>query len=170
MLSRKIIEWGERNFSSRWRVIPFQPILYLCSFIGVIWVLATPGPPIDFEKVFRGEWAYGAWIWLMFSAPMLFVCSYYLIEFKEGRKRYRGYWFRFAASTAQFVAILTFLVAWIGSGRWIGNDYRVIAFMMEIAVLIFLGLTIVRDTWKLLLIESVAGHIRSVEKDAKDNG
>ena len=58
----------------------------------------------------------------------------------------------------------------LDSLRWIGNDYRVIAFMMEIAVLIFLGLTIVRDTWKLLLIESVAGHIRSVEKDAKDNG
>ena len=165
MLSRKVIEWGERNISEKWRVIPFQPIVFLFSFIGVIHVLATPGETIDFAKVFGGEWAYGAWVSLMIFTPVLFVSSCYLIGYTTGKWLYRGYWFRFAASTGQFVAILSFLLAWVGAGRAVGNDYRHMSLFLDVAVLVFLAATVIRDTWKLLLIESVARHIHSITKE-----
>lgn len=159
-MTNRLIQWGNVYFNARWRVVPFQPVLFTLLTIGAIHVALSAGESIGFAETFGGSWFYKAWLALSFFAPLQLICSSYLIRKRRGRSRYRGYWFRLGADVSEFSVVATFLIAWIESGRYRGNDYRLYLLFIAVAVLIFLAELVVRDIWKLRLIEKVAAGIR----------
>ena len=165
MFRRSIIRMGNAYFGSRWRVVPFQPVLYALTGLATIHVSLTDNESIGFDRAFGGTWFHYVWVILGLFAPLQLACSILLINKYTGKRRYRGYWFRLSADVAQFTTLTTFLMAWLHSPYPIADsDYRMFLLFILVAAIIFVGELIIRDIWKLVLIERVAN---SVENEAE---
>lgn len=152
MKVRAWIDRGNRYFAIDWRIVPFQPILYLCLFVGAVLVhtVSTDHPSFTGSTFF---W----WVTLSTICPPLAFSSWVLIHWFPGKPRYFGYWMRFAADFGQFCSLSAFLTAISATINPIAAELY--ASEIFAAAWLFIVLLLIRDAWKLVLNEQIAGRI-----------
>jgi hypothetical protein len=166
----RMLLWGTAYFSPSWRFVPFQHILFTTWLVTVLMIIATPNGSLTLSDGINGaphgyRWAYYGWITLSLLGPIFLWLSSWLIHYRTGRDRYRGYWIRLCASQCQFASMVTYTVSlthhWAAMGGSItSDDYHLSAFCLLIAIQFFVVLLIIRDAWKCWLIEHVARQMR----------
>jgi hypothetical protein len=158
----RVLQWGNRYFAESWRLIPFQPILFLAMWIGAWLVILTGNEPLHLENI--SEHIYTLWAGAGLTAPLLYLGSRFLILHKPGIWRYRGYWLRLAADVAEFAVLSSFLLSRFEVG-FLDADYRTFALTILVGCDMFILFLIVRDIWKLALTESVANYLHNAHDE-----
>lgn len=159
---RRVINWGNEFFAVNWRWIPFQPVLFLFSFLGALLVI---GLDLD-HPTFPNSLTFWLWITLSLICPPMAFIAFRMIEHHPGRPRYIGLWVRFGSDIGQFASLTAFLTVVSQNIDLVAAE--IYAAEMLAAIWWFLILLIVRDSWKLVLTERVAVALENRKDD--ENG
>jgi hypothetical protein len=159
---KKLVNRGNVYFSVNWRVLPFQPILYLGFFIAAILILFAG----IYHPNFGEDPTFFWWVVLSVLCPPLAFLSWLLIKKFPGKLRYMGLWLRLGADVGQFASFSSFLIAIAQNIDAIASE--VYASWVFTTIWWFLIVLIMRDSWKLVLTERVAEAIQ-VNKENREN-
>ena len=155
-MRRQVIDTWDEFFSSPWRVIPFQPILYFFLWGAAVRLWANQSAPPNFDEVIAHGF-YGVWLSMGIVGPVLALVSWYLIRKRTGRWRFLGMWARLAADITVSVVILAFHVVNVSTRS--PTESRIFSRYLLGASLLFVLILIVRDLAALVLTERLAGRI-----------
>lgn len=160
---------------SSWPLVPSQAVLFLFIWIASIHVAVTQtNARIGFDDIGFAPGVYAAWNVLMLLAPPMVAMSWLLLRFRRGRYRVVGLWLRLGGDIGVFMGLLAFLVTRMAllrdgtPGRCLVDigDSPLFALVVLSGIEGLVGLYVLRDSGSLVLMESWASHVRSVEKAA----
>lgn len=161
-LLRRVISAWDSFFNDSWRLIPFQPILYLFILGASIRLWVNQGEPPSFETIIaRGT--YGIWLFLGVTGPLVSLLSWWMIR-HSGRIRFLGFWARLSSDVMVFTAVLSYHIVTAITNRPL-TESRIFARYLIGAILIFTLALIIRDLAAIVLVERVARRIHRGDKD-----
>lgn len=140
-----------RLFDERWRLIPFQPILYLALWVNAIAMHFTPTHDVSasFAHIYTG-WAHAAWMLLTLASPPLAVLSWVMIH--NGINDRVAFRLRLGSDIGMFCSTLAFFIARLHVFGPAPDDYRLEGTLLRSAVLVFVAGLVIRDIGKLMMI------------------
>jgi hypothetical protein len=140
------------------RLIPFQPILFACLFLGTLLGMLTALPE-ELNYPLYLIWLLGSLV----ALPTYFV-SLWMIVARPGQPRYVGYWLRFIADVAQGASMVCFIIWGTQLARGLPEIPFITVYLSWIlfAVVIFMALLVVRDVYRLIMEGRLAKEDRGV--------
>jgi len=156
---RWMFGWAER-FTDTWGALPAEPILYFFMFSGLLQITAFPRPSASSANTPANtpDWVSELWRVAGFAAPLLCLIAWYLINKRTGSQRLAGLWVRFAGDFAQATALTTFLIIRFADSP-INDDAHVYLMNIDVGVLVFVVMLVLRDVWILVKVEEIAAHL-----------
>ena len=158
------IKWVQRWFvppkgTLDWQRIAFQPMLYLCMWIGAI-LYACLGDITAIEPDVPGELS-DAWLPLSLLAPPMALLALNMITHGTGRLRLAGLWLRLGADLGFFAGLASY-----SDEKFTSGDFHIYSIWNLIATLLFVLHLLIRDVKRLIDIERLAKVLREEDLNA----
>jgi hypothetical protein len=152
---RWLFGWAD-GFTDTWGALPAEPILYFFMLTGLLQIMVFPRSSTG--GVTDGGWISGLWKVSGVVSPLLCLVAWYLINKCRGQQRLVGLWVRFAGDFGQATALGTFLLIRLTNSP-IDDDAHVYLMHIDVGVLTFVLMLVLRDIWILLRVEESAAHL-----------
>lgn len=154
---RRLIARADQYYDRDWKVVWFQPILYLFLFGAVLRLIDLPGPSLSFEKLNLLSEFYVGWLAMGLLCPSLALGSAIMIH-RGGRLRVLGFGTRLAADVGVFTFLLAYHLAVVLTNP--ANESRIVSRYVVAAVMLFVLELIVRDIWAIRINEKRTARLR----------
>ena len=150
--------FGKLNifFAQDWRIMAFQPLLYLFIFGASIRLALSDSEPPRFDVITDGF--YQIWLGLGIIGPLLATAAWFCVKHLSGIWKFRGMWFRLGADLMMFTNLFTYHIASLVLHE--DNQTRIFSRYVFGASMLFVLVLIMRDVWSLVLTERLASRIR----------
>ena len=152
------IRWIQKWFipakNDDWQRIAYQPMLYLCIWIGAVLFL-TFGDVTAIEPDHTAHSLGWAWLSLSLVCPPLALASLRMIGSTNGYWKYRGLLMRCGSDVGFLTAMTCYLIDKLGSG-----DFHIYSIWTLVSIVIFVAHLVMRDVKRLIAVEQLAGKIR----------
>lgn len=145
-------------FSKPWRLMAFQPVLYLFVFGASVRLWTNNSEPPAFKEAIADHF-YGIWLFLGISSPILALISWIFIQKLRRRWSFVGMWTRLASDINIFTNLLTYHLVTL-DGR---TEVMIFNRYVLASTFLFVLSLIVRDIWAIIVMERLATHIHSGE-------
>lgn len=143
-------------FFKDWRIMAYQPVLYLFIFGASIRLWHNETEPPNFKEAIADH-SYGLWLVLGVFGPIISLISWFMIKIPSGRSTFVGMWVRLAADIGVFTNILSYHLVTL-DGK---TEEMIFSRYILGSTLLFVFLLIVRDLWTIYVMEKLAGQINS---------
>lgn len=167
-MKHSLIHWGNRFFDKSWRIIAFQPVLYLILWAAAIRLgLDHDDRQLSFDAIAPTGF-YGVWITMGIICPMTSLLSWFLIQKRYGRQRFIGVWLRLASDVGVLTTIVAYhaaVIMMILDDNDIDDEQYIYARYLQSATILFVAMLVIRDVWSLVIIERLARTIHYGEND-----
>ena len=139
-----------------WQRIAFQPMLYLCLWVGAIIVIVRGDFTSLPQEFMDNHHTAMFWLWagLSLICPPMAMGAMQMIKSSNGYREYRGLWLRLGADIGQSSALSTYLVL-----RFSEGDYHVYPMAAVVAAGIFCWHIVLRDVKRLIEVEQLATQL-----------
>lgn len=154
----RLIQVGNAFFAKEWRIMAYQPVLYLFIFGASIRLALNKTAPISFDSVF-GDGVYEMWLFMGIASPLASLLSWYFVKKCTGRSTFLGFWLRLSSDIGIFTVIVAYHITSVITNPI--NESRIFSRYIVGSALFMCILWIVRDFWTLFLTERLANKIHS---------
>jgi len=128
----------------------FRPLLFLFLFGASIRLWALDMTPVAVDDLF-GAGTYQVWLAIGIVSPLLALLAWWLIHYRRGAQRYRGLWFRFAADSGMFTAILAYHLAVVAANPL--TESRIYSRYIVGAAMVYMLNLLLSDIVSLFVVE-----------------
>lgn len=139
------------------RELSFRPVLYLATWISTL-VIIVCGDFTSFPEIQRDDSSLSLfWIWggLSLVAPAMALYALRMAYSQEGKKKYRGIYWRFGADCIQFISVLTYTVMRLSVG-----DFHIYTMGISFAICIYTFHQVIFGAQELVGVEELAYKLR----------
>lgn len=156
-LWRRLIARADEYYDRDWRIVWFQPALYLFMFGVSIRLITFPGAQLSFANLNLPHSFYDAWLTMGLACPVMALISAFLIH-AGGRARVFGFGSRLAADIGMFTFLLSYHLAVIFTNPV--TESRLVSRYVVAAAMVFMLEVILRDVWAIRINEKRTARIR----------
>jgi hypothetical protein len=149
-----------KYFAKSWRIMAYQPVLYVFIFAASVRLWHNDSPPPKFDYIARNF--YDIWLILGIVSPIVALIAWICVQKRTGRAVFIGMWVRLAADIGIMTNLLSYHLATISDGR---SEATIFSRYLMGATMFFVLTLIVRDLWAIYIMEKLAGQIDSIRNE-----